>query len=120
MRAFSHSASFIGVHGHRLFTKNGFTGIERRQRHLAMRDHRRDDADKIDIIASDQRSPIAFDLLDSKFARYFLSMFTMRAANRDDARAFTVLKSRNLGCPREPSANNSYPDCLCDCLDLVD
>ena len=52
---------------------------DRRERHLAMCYHRRDDAHEIDIIASDERPPIAFNIWDAKLARNFLRMFAARA-----------------------------------------
>ncbi len=107
LRALHHAARFISVHRHRLLAQDGLPSIERGQRHLAMRDHRSHDADKINVIAGYQRAPVAFDVFDIKLARDFFRVFATRAGNRDDARAFTVFESRDLGGAREARANNS-------------
>ena len=87
--------------------------IDRREGHLVMSYHRRDDAHEIDIIASDERPPIAFNIWDAKLARNFFRMFAARARDCDDARIFTVFETGNLGgpgkaCPNDPDANNLF------------
>src|SRR5713101_6368637 len=60
-RSLVHATRFFGIHRHWLFTKNRLATIERSQSYLAMRDHRRDDANQIDVVASDERAPITLD-----------------------------------------------------------
>ena len=116
VRAFSHSSRFVSIHGHRLFAEYGFAAFQCSERHLAMRDDWRDDAHQIDILASNQRAPVAFDVFNAKFVRDFLGMLAVRAGDCDHARAFTVLEARNLCRARKARANNAYADCLCDDL----
>ena len=79
-----------------------------------MGDNRRDDADQIDIIATDERAPIIFNVIDAKFAGNFFSPIAMRAGNRDDPRVLAVLEPGNLRRAREAGADNADANCLCD------
>src|SRR5713226_3581528 len=81
--------------------------IERGECHLAMRHHGRDDTNQIEIIATDERAPIIFDVVDCELARSFCSTFAMSAGNRHNLRAFAGFEARNLRRARKAGANNS-------------
>lgn len=83
-RSLVHATRFFGIHRHRLFTKNRLATIERSQSYLAMRNHWRDDANQIDVVASDERAPITFNVGNAQLARDFFRMFAVPAGNRDD------------------------------------
>src|SRR5207237_3260188 len=70
--------------------------IDRREGHLAVGYHRGDDAHEIDIFASDEGAPVAFNIWDAKLARDFFRMFAARAGDCDQAPAFAIRKSGNL------------------------
>ena len=94
--------------------------VERRQSHLAMSNHGCDDADEIDVIASDQCAPVTFDMFNAKLPGDFFGFFAMRAGNRDNARTLAILESRNLRRARKSRADNPYADCLCDNFSPID
>lgn len=83
-----------------------------------MGDDRRNDADQIDIIASDQSAPVILGVFDAKLARNFFGVLTMGAGDRDDAGVFAVLETRNLRRARESRADDADANCLCDCGSL--
>ena len=79
-----------------------------------MRDDGRDDTHEIDIIPSDERAPIVFNVIDAELARNLFGMFTMGAGDRNDARILAVSEPGNLRRAREPRANDADANCLCD------
>src|SRR5947208_592699 len=86
--------------------------LDRREGHLAMRYHRGDDAHEIDIIASDQGSPIALDVRDVEFTRHFFRVFASRAGDRGQTRAFAIRKAGNLRRPRKACADDADANSL--------
>jgi len=79
-----------------------------------MGDYWRNDTNQIDIIPSDERAPIIFNVIDAEFARDFFGIFTMGAGNRNDARILAVSEPGNLRRAREARADDADANCLCD------
>ena len=91
-----------------------------------MCDHGRDDADSIDVVTTDEGTPVGFDVGNIELARDFRGMFATGAGDRHYPRAFTIFETGNLRrlrktCSDDANVNSIFHenDCWLTYLALV-
>src|SRR5262245_18703928 len=84
-----------------------------------MRHYGCDDADEIDIVASDEFAPVAFHVRNIELARDFCGVIAARAGNRQHTCALTVLETRNLRGLRKTGADDADANLIHNLLTIV-
>ena len=77
-----------------------------------MRNDGCNDADEIDVVASDQRAPVTFDVFNAEFVRDFLSMFATGAGDRHNPHAVASFEAGNLRGARKARADDADANCV--------